>query len=36
MQETRSIVLIQRSILNYKQTVWAPVESADEKKLPTG
>ena len=36
MQETHSIVLIQWSILSYKQTVRAPVESADEKKLPTG
>ena len=37
MQETHSIVLIQRPIWSYKQTVRASVESADEKKrLPTG
>ena len=36
MQETHSIVLIQQPIWSYKQTMWAPVESADEKKrLPT-
>ena len=29
MQETHSIVLIQRPIWSYKQTVQAPMESAD-------
>ena len=32
MQETHSIVLIQRLILSYKQTVRALVESAVDKK----
>ena len=37
MRESHSIVLIQQPIWSYKQTVWAPAESADEKKrLPTG
>ena len=37
MQETHSIVIIQRLIWSHKQTVRAPVELADEKKrLPTG
>ena len=36
MQETHWIVLIQQPIQRYKQTVRASVESADEKRLPTG
>ena len=34
--ETRSIVLIQWSIRSYKRKVRAPVETVDEKRLPTG